>query len=153
MATVSGRKEYILIWLRPTKHKFREGQSGYKLGYKWVKLWISMVMSPIHCSCENHPTSLVSRSFKHHTLNSRKLGFMSCAGQNVEKIQGVSTMAQWVKDTYPKRAVLTFDLKAQSGSKDLNNRASGPKYYHINGIWTLKPYYLGPWTLLGSRLS
>ena len=24
---------------------------------------------------------------------------------------------------------------------------SGPKYYSINGIWALKPYYLGPWTL------
>ena len=23
----------------------------------------------------------------------------------------------------------------------------GPKYYTINGIWALKPYYLGPWTL------
>ena len=33
------------------------------------------------------------------------------------------------------------------GSKDPNNRALGPKYYNINGIWALKPYYLGPWTL------
>ena len=33
------------------------------------------------------------------------------------------------------------------GSKDPNNRALGPKYYSINGIWALKPYYLGPWTL------
>ena len=23
----------------------------------------------------------------------------------------------------------------------------GPKYYTINGIWALKPHYLGPWTL------
>ena len=23
----------------------------------------------------------------------------------------------------------------------------GPKYYDINGIWALIPYYLGPWTL------
>ena len=23
----------------------------------------------------------------------------------------------------------------------------GPKYYIINCIWALKPYYLGPWTL------
>ena len=33
------------------------------------------------------------------------------------------------------------------GSKDPNNRALGPKYYTINGIWALKPYHLGPWTL------
>ena len=32
------------------------------------------------------------------------------------------------------------------GSKDPNNRVLGPKYYTINGIWALKPYYLGPWT-------
>ena len=25
----------------------------------------------------------------------------------------------------------------------------GPKYYNLNGIWALKPYYLGPWTLRG----
>ena len=25
----------------------------------------------------------------------------------------------------------------------------GPKYYNVNGIWALKPYYLGPWTLRG----
>ena len=30
------------------------------------------------------------------------------------------------------------------GSKDPNNRALGPKYC---GIWDLKPYYLGSWTL------
>ena len=29
-------------------------------------------------------------------------------------------------------------------------RASEPKYYNINGIWALKTYYLGPWTLRGS---
>ena len=23
----------------------------------------------------------------------------------------------------------------------------GPKYSNLNGIWDLKPYYLGPWTL------
>ena len=36
------------------------------------------------------------------------------------------------------------------GSKDPNNRVSGPKYYNMNGIWALKPYYLGPWTLRGT---
>ena len=25
----------------------------------------------------------------------------------------------------------------------------GPKYYNVNGIWALNPYYLGPWTLRG----
>ena len=24
------------------------------------------------------------------------------------------------------------------------NRALGPKYYNMNGIWALRPYYLGP---------
>ena len=23
----------------------------------------------------------------------------------------------------------------------------GPKYYNLNGVWDLKPNYLGPWTL------
>ena len=32
-------------------------------------------------------------------------------------------------------------------SKDPNNRVLGPKYCNINGIWALKHYYLGPWTL------
>ena len=31
--------------------------------------------------------------------------------------------------------------------KDLNNGALGSKQYNINGIWALKPYSLGPWTL------
>ena len=33
------------------------------------------------------------------------------------------------------------------GSKDPNKRVLGPKYYTINGIWALKNYYMGPWTL------
>ena len=33
------------------------------------------------------------------------------------------------------------------GSKDSNNGVLGPKYYNLNGIWDLKPCYLGPWTL------
>ena len=32
------------------------------------------------------------------------------------------------------------------GFKDPNDRVLGPKYHNINGIWDLKPYYLGPWT-------
>ena len=28
-----------------------------------------------------------------------------------------------------------------------NNRVLGPKYYNVNGIWALKPCYLGPRTL------
>ena len=35
------------------------------------------------------------------------------------------------------------------GSKDPNNRVFGPKYNNTNGIWALKPYYLGPWTHKG----
>ena len=30
---------------------------------------------------------------------------------------------------------------------DPNGRVLGPKCYNISGIWALKPYYLGPWTL------
>ena len=26
----------------------------------------------------------------------------------------------------------------------------GPKYFNVNGIWALTPYYLGPWTLRGT---
>ena len=37
------------------------------------------------------------------------------------------------------------------GIKDPNNGVSGPKYYNINGIWALKPSYLGPWTLRALR--
>ena len=33
------------------------------------------------------------------------------------------------------------------GSKDPNNRVLGPKYHLYFGLWVLKPYYLGPWTL------
>ena len=33
------------------------------------------------------------------------------------------------------------------GSKDSNNGVLGPKYHNVCGIWALKPYYLGPWTL------
>ena len=31
--------------------------------------------------------------------------------------------------------------------KDPNNGVVGPEYYNMNGIWSLKPYYWGPWTL------
>ena len=37
------------------------------------------------------------------------------------------------------------------GSKDPNNRVLGPKYYNVDGIWALKPHYLGPWTLRQSK--
>ena len=30
------------------------------------------------------------------------------------------------------------------GSKDPNDRALGPKYFNINGIWALDPYSSGP---------
>ena len=36
-------------------------------------------------------------------------------------------------------------------SNDPNNRALGPKYCNINGIWALNPYYLGPWTLRATQ--
>ena len=33
------------------------------------------------------------------------------------------------------------------------SRVLGPKYYSTYGIWALKPYYLGPWTLSGYHPS
>ena len=39
----------------------------------------------------------------------------------------------------------TLDIRR--GSKDPNNGVLGPEYYAVDGIWALKPYYLGPWTL------
>ena len=33
------------------------------------------------------------------------------------------------------------------GSKYPNSRVLGPKVHTLNGFWTLKPYYLGTWTL------
>ena len=44
-------------------------------------------------------------------------------------------------------------MGATQGSKDPNNRVLGPKYYDINGIWALKPSYLGPWTVWVSEKS
>ena len=41
--------------------------------------------------------------------------------------------------------VLCHTVQTQ-GSKDPNNRVLKPKYYAINFLWALKPYYLGPWT-------
>ena len=32
------------------------------------------------------------------------------------------------------------------GSMDPNSEVLWPKYYNVNGVWALKPYYLGPWT-------
>ena len=40
-----------------------------------------------------------------------------------------------------------LNLETLRGPRTQNNRVSGPKYYNINGIWALTPYYLGPWTL------
>ena len=34
-----------------------------------------------------------------------------------------------------------------TGSKDQDNRVSGPNCYNIDGIWAFKLYHLGPWTL------
>ena len=33
------------------------------------------------------------------------------------------------------------------GSEYPNSRVSGLKIHTLNGFWTLKPYYLGTWTL------
>ena len=31
--------------------------------------------------------------------------------------------------------------------EDPNSKVLGPKNHTLNGFWTLKPYYLGTWTL------
>ena len=33
------------------------------------------------------------------------------------------------------------------GSEYPNSKVLGPKIHTLNGFWTLKPYYLGTWTL------
>ena len=33
------------------------------------------------------------------------------------------------------------------GSRDPNRRVLGSKYYSVNGMWDLKPHYLGLWIL------
>ena len=38
-------------------------------------------------------------------------------------------------------------LRNPKSPRTQNNRASGPKFHYINGIWALKPCYLGPRTL------
>ena len=40
-------------------------------------------------------------------------------------------------------------MQSPEGPRTQIQRALGPKYYNIVGIWALKPYYLGPWTLRG----
>ena len=39
------------------------------------------------------------------------------------------------------------------GSKHPNSRVLGPKAHTLNGSWTLKPYYLGTWTLRDTPLG
>ena len=40
--------------------------------------------------------------------------------------------------------VCTLKLR---GSEYPNSKVLGPKIHTLNGFWTLKPYYLGTWTL------
>ena len=46
---------------------------------------------------------------------------------------------------YGLRVLKAFHLPR--GSKYPNSRVLGPKIHTLNGFWTLKPYYLGTWTL------
>ena len=39
------------------------------------------------------------------------------------------------------------------GSEYPNSKVLGPKIHTLNGFWTLKPYYLGTWTLRASASS
>ena len=44
------------------------------------------------------------------------------------------------------RGVIYNSNSNQQGSKDPTTRVFGPIYSSINGIWALRPFYLGPWT-------
>ena len=49
------------------------------------------------------------------------------------------------------RGTVGRSLETQgSKAEDTNNRALGPTYSNVYGIWALKPYHLGPWTPRGS---
>ena len=37
--------------------------------------------------------------------------------------------------------------RSPRGSEYPNSKVLGPKIHTLNGFWTLKPYYLGTWTL------
>ena len=45
------------------------------------------------------------------------------------------------------------ERKAARGSKYPNSRVLGAKIHTLNGFWTLKPYYLGTWTLRDQGLN
>ena len=47
----------------------------------------------------------------------------------------------------PRLALLRLMDKIPRGSRYPNSSVSGPKIHTLNGFWTLKPYYLGTWTL------
>ena len=38
-------------------------------------------------------------------------------------------------------------MHSPRGSEYPNSRVLGPQIHTLNGFWTLKPYYLGTWTL------
>ena len=46
---------------------------------------------------------------------------------------------------YSKDLIITYN--DPKGPRAQTNGVLGPKYYNINGMWALKPYDLGPWTL------
>ena len=41
-------------------------------------------------------------------------------------------------------------IKVPRGSEYPNSTVLGPEIHTLNGFWTLKPYYVGTWTLRGN---
>ena len=71
---------------------------------------------------------------------SRGLGFRVLNFSNITKGFFLRVPC-WIFD----RGAWVLTLRVQG--PDPNNRVLGPKYYILNSIGALKPYYLGPWTL------
>ena len=59
-----------------------------------------------------------------------------------------STYLPTYQPTHPATHLRTYlHAYIPRGSKYPNSRVLGPKVHTLNGFWTLKPYYLGTWTL------
>ena len=48
--------------------------------------------------------------------------------------------------------LVPFGPSLPRGTKYPNSRGLDPKIHTLSGFWTLKPYYLGTWTLRASFL-
>ena len=65
----------------------------------------------------------------------------------ISERSGLHRLQQLWQTLNPQQTLKVEQTYFPQGSKDPNNGASGPKYHSNSGIWALKPYYLGPWTL------